>query len=202
MKKVRLGFTLVEVLVVMGLLSMTVGLVVSNYQRTSKRQAVDGAAQTLRQAFIDARSNALAGKKDEATCSVYNYALDGWWVNVNTTASPVTYSVYGSCGGLQFPSPVVEQSLPAGVTVTAGVSQILFRPLNRGTDLAASTNFVVSSSDGSYTFSVSPKGELVVPTTTPFVPPPTLPPGCLIHGDACYSPSQCCSNSCSGGSCQ
>lgn len=187
----RKGFTFVEILLVMSLIGLMAGGVLINYKQTTARQTIDVASQKLRQAYTSARANALSGKKDASICGTV--PLDGWIVNLNTAAAPVTYSVYGKCGAATFPNPAPVDSLPSGVTVTATDTQILFRPLNRGTDSTAVTTVSLVSAGGSSSFGISASGEMLEPTTTPAA--------CRGHGFSCYSGSQCCSGSCGSGSC-
>ena len=64
----RRGFTLIEILVAVGLLVLMVGMGSVSFQQANKRQQVDQTTERLRQAFRQAKSNALAGKKDCLAC--------------------------------------------------------------------------------------------------------------------------------------
>lgn len=187
----RKAFTFVEILVVMSLLGLLTGGVLVSYQRTSARQTIEMASQKLRQVYTSARANALSGKKDTAACGTV--PLDGWVVNLNAASAPVTYSVYGVCGATTFPNPAAVESLPAGVTVVTNDTQMMFRPLNRGTDSTVITTVTLTNVGGVSTFAISAAGELVEPTPTPMA--------CRGQGFTCYTGSQCCSGSCSSGSC-
>src|SRR3989344_337650 len=93
----RRGFTLIEILVAVGLLVLMVGMGSVSFQQANKRQQVDQTTERLRQAFRQAKSNALAGKKDCLACgaaalSTPPYAcgtgdapLEGWRVAVTAT---------------------------------------------------------------------------------------------------------------------
>lgn len=188
-KKIKSGFTIIEIIMVISLMAIMTGGVIVNYRQSSDRRALDNASQRLRQAFTTARANSLAGKKDHGICDASPPALlNGWVVNLNTTSNPRTVSVYGICGTRVFPNPAPVENLPAGINITATDTQILFKPLNLGTDSSGVTNISVSNGAGTVNFSLAASGELLEPTPTGS--------GCRGAGAACINNGLCCSGSC------
>lgn len=150
------GFTLIELVIAMTLIAIfaTFGLV--NFQKTTRTKQVENAAARLRQAYISARSSALAGKKNCRVCgaaAVSNYAcgtgdtpLLGWEVIVNTSAAAPTFTIQGVCGNGGDPSgsstrfsmdggvaTVRAESLPTNLTYSiSGPPTIVFRPSTGG----------------------------------------------------------------------
>lgn len=174
------GVTLIEIIIVMGLMALVTLAVVTNYSGSTRRQTVVGAAEEIRTAFFQARANAASGRKDCGTCGAAggvcgtgDSPLQGWEVNVSTTTNPVAYTVRGVCSPLPYPTGVPtpfltkSESLPTGVTVTVagGVMPVLFRPVGGGLypPLPAAGAMTLTFSDAygnSSTVSVNGAGEV------------------------------------------
>lgn len=141
------GFTLIEVLVAVGIMMvLTVGGVL-NMKAFNDRQQVAAAAGKLESGLKQARANALAGEKTSGCVGV----LDGW--RVVTAGSG--YTLEESCGGVNV-DPVVES---LGVTVTG--ADILYKPLGQGAVISTGT-IQVAKGLVIKTIAVGTNGEVVV----------------------------------------
>lgn len=143
------GFTLIELLVTMAVLLIVVSGVAYGFSGANKLQTRDAAAERLRQAMLQARSNAQAGKKDCQVCGAASgicgdgdVPLDGWEVDVTAGS----FSVYGVCGARTFSNHT--ESLPQGVTASLtgdNSTNLVFKPLG-GTNLTTTRTVAVSVS--------------------------------------------------------
>lgn len=140
MTTARSGFTLVEVLLVIAILSTLFGLSVVSYRNFQAGQAVVQAAETLRTNLRFAQSQALAGVKDCPRGGI----LRGWEI----VPSSNRYDLYILCydpdpappdnsdatlyRSIQLPQRVMMNVSPASL------GHILFQPVNR--DVLFSSN--------------------------------------------------------------
>jgi len=168
------GFSLAELLVSLGIVVLLAGAGIATTLRSNEQKKITEAAETVRQAVVQAKSMVAAGKKDCGLCGATggvcgngDNPLLGWRVAV--TVSPVTYELHGECATVAAPTPTPYYSsgvktLPTRVTLTpSGAVNILFYPLNKGTNLAAPTTFVFSSTMAGLTtkrFTISTQGEV------------------------------------------
>ena len=142
------AFTMVELLVVFALISILAGAGVGVSQQAGRRQRVLAAAENLAGALKTARANALAGKKDTATCG--SNFLDGWRVAVLTNG----YTLEGVCGAVFFSKTT---TYPMAVT-NSPTPTVLFKPLGLGATPA--TTITVSGSGVTQTVQVTGSGEV------------------------------------------
>lgn len=181
----RRAFTLVEILVTISLMVFFTTIGAANFQGANQRQAVDQAAERLRQAMFQAKSNAQSGKKDCLACGAVggvcgqgDKSLSGWQVLVGSN----DFTVQGVCQGTTFGSR--SETLQSKVSTVASIGSVLFRPLGQGTDLMSTASFGAKGDaiGISQTFTVSTSGEVspiayatLAPTNTPPVGPSATP---------------------------
>lgn len=165
------GFTLVEMLVVLGVISIVAGIGLANLRNRNKDERVVESAENLRQAFLQAKSQAQSGKKNCAACGAAggvcgagDSSLLGW--RVTLYAAPVSYEIKGECGNVLAPTPTPffpggVKYLPVGVTLTTGGGNtMVFRGGGLGTDLTAPMTVTVSASGITRAFTVQVNGEI------------------------------------------
>lgn len=181
------GFTLVEILVAMSLGLVIMGFGVSNFRDTIRRQTVEQTAEKINQVLQQARSNALAGRKDCSICrcgagpAPTNVPLIGWEVAFTSSS----YTLRGLCGtNPVLPTPFYTsgvQSVPAGVSMVSNPgTSVTFKPLGAGTNLASNFSSVVYQPGViAKAVLVTTGGDIVPPITTPIptgTPAPTVVP--------------------------
>lgn len=97
--KRRAGFTLVEMLVAITVLTTITGFGTANYLNFSERQTLTQAGQTLMNNLRYVQGKALSGEKDATICTVpvtlANIPLKGWCFSPGSGAKD--YSIYGAC---------------------------------------------------------------------------------------------------------
>jgi len=159
----KLGFTLIEVLIVMTIIGIIFGLGMAQYSKFNRSQIVVQAAQELKNNLRFAQNKAIAGEKDcsSAECGgadgicgtndVGEKTLEGWRVNYS---SGQNYQIYGSCDGETFRDRSID--LPSGVSPTP--FSILFKPLGRG--VVGATTITLSGFGETRRVSVSATGEI------------------------------------------
>ena len=167
------GFTLVEVLVAMVLGLVIMGFGASSFRNTVQRQPVVQSAEKVNQVLQQARSYALAGRKDCGICGCTGLLADrpliGWEVAMTSSS----YTLRGLCGTNPLaPTPFYTsgvQSLPTGVVMTTNPgTAVLFKPLGNGTNLNSDYS-VVATMPGvaAQIVSVSSGGDIKPPVWYP-----------------------------------
>lgn len=144
MKTAR-GYTLIELIIVILIMSLLVGVGVAGYRDFSRRQDVQNAGRTLIADLRIAQGAANSGEKP-AGCN----ALNGVVVDVTSATSytlcyacNVNYTGQ-RCSQLGF--TMKQVTTPGGTTLSVvGTQPVLFRVLGRGTNLTAVTTINVAS---------------------------------------------------------
>lgn len=143
----RKGFSLVEMIVAVGVLFAIVGLTVPAFMRNNRTQKVVAMRDKLKLTYIQARDNALSGKNE---CG--NLSFQGWRVVVSGGTSVIE----GICSSYANPYPSVNstfsshtENIPTGLTVSfLNLSNlgngVLFRPGGQGIfpSLTAANNVI------------------------------------------------------------
>lgn len=130
------GFTLVELLVTISIMTILFGIGISRYLDFNQSRRVKEAAQTLRADLRYARDRALAGEKVPG-CTT----LIGWYVVIY----PHSYVFGCRCANGDYPSKTI--SMPGEVTLAATpITSFVFRPLGLGADFGTATQAVIDVS--------------------------------------------------------
>lgn len=108
------GFTLIELMVVISIISALTGGGVASFAKFNQRETVRNAAQEVKSTLRLAQSKAMAGEK--GTICQPNQTLDGWCVDFSRN------KMYGHCGGIEEGAyqnfNFQDIKLPSGVTLT------------------------------------------------------------------------------------
>lgn len=160
------GFTLIELIVALGLFMLAIGGVLANYNGFHARQKVKQAALTFKEHLRFAQSQAISGKKpteDLVTCSGTN-TLDGHRVAFTNDR---TYVIVAVCSDNES-TDVQPYTLPAGITVSPE-TDITFRSLSGKLYIPADITYTLTGENASYNITVSSSGDI---TDSGFVPVP------------------------------
>jgi prepilin-type N-terminal cleavage/methylation domain-containing protein len=173
------GFTLLEILLSMSLITGMLGVVMVNYRQANNKQAVQGAINRFRQTVETAKSNAMNGKKDTNICGsgVSARPLDGWAVSFTANS----YSLFGVCDvpgrRVKFPAVVHAIVLPSGINIGSSSTlpqidaigrAVEFRPIGQGTNLVVpAVTFTISGTGGTGQVQVTRKGEISSTVVSP-----------------------------------
>jgi len=123
------AYTLIEILVSLTIIGLIFGVGYISFREFARRQALAGAARSLRGNLRLAQEQALAGKKPIG-CTV----LDGYRFS---TVSESVYSIMAGCSNGNFSIGKNSVSFPIGVTMNPVPGDILFKVLGQGTDLGS-----------------------------------------------------------------
>jgi type II secretory pathway pseudopilin PulG len=146
------GFTLLEVVVSVGVALALMGAIIVNYNGYNDRQTLKQVALTLKNNFRFLQTKALSGEKPTANCT----ELSGWTISFTSG----TYTMRATCTpeGAQGTSTTV--TLPTGVQFNPVPSSFTFRVLSRGTTLTAATDITLAGFNETYILQVSPGGDV------------------------------------------
>lgn len=137
---VKLGFTLIEVLVAMSLMMIILGVGAVAYRNVARKQALETAAAEVAQTLVQAQANALSGKK--INCAAQTLA--GWQVRF----SAGSYTLEEVCQNTNYLAKTIIYPTQIRGTTFPSPNPILFRGLSRGTNISASTTITLTSSQG------------------------------------------------------
>lgn len=151
------GFTLVELLIVLVIVSILFGIGYANYRDFSRRQSLVSAARQMEADARLAQEMALSGKKPAAGCVV----LDGYKFKLLSATNSYQISAY-----CQLDMDVVPKTLPAGITFTFTPpppdDSVIFKTLGHGTNLTANLAIILSLTNTNYqvVLTITPAGEI------------------------------------------
>ncbi len=128
-KNIEHAYTLIEILVSLTIVSLIFGVGYISFREFSRRQALAGAARSLRGDLRLAQEQALAGKKPIGCTVLGGYRF--------STASESVYSIMAGCSNGDFSIGKDSVSFPSGVAMSPIPGNILFKVLGQGTDLGS-----------------------------------------------------------------
>lgn len=143
----KLGFTIIELLVVISVLSILGILGFAAYRDFQQRQELRGAVKSVEADLLFARQKAFSGEKP-AGCTG---TLVGWRVNFQADS----YEVIADCASVDTTMKTVP--IGKGVTKTAGPTSVTFKALGQG---------IAETEDVTFTFTHSPTGRVANITVT------------------------------------
>lgn len=151
------GFTIIELVVVVGILAVVAGGVIANYNNFNESQRIRQAALTLKTNLRLAQTNAIAGNKPTApyTCAEL--------VSYVVAFSPTSYSIQAKCADPEsLQGGIVLTALPSGITLTTVplTAVIEFNVLDQGTSVPSDLSITLSGVVKSYTILVTPNGTI------------------------------------------
>jgi Tfp pilus assembly protein FimT len=146
------GFTLIEVVVSVGVALAIMGTIIVNYNGYNDRQTLKQAALTLKNNLRFTQTKALSGEKPTANCT----ELTGW--TMAFTAS--TYTLQAACTPEGLQGSATSVTLPDGVRFNPVPSPVTFKVLSRGTTVTTTTSLILSGFSRTYTLEVSPGGDI------------------------------------------
>lgn len=154
----KAGFTLVEILVVLGIMSGIILIGIVSYRDFNRRQQLVETAKSLQQDLQLAQQKALSGEKMGCPSAATNI-LVGYAV----TFALSSYSIVLDC--FTGSDPVIKTvPLPGDVTKTSGSSSITFKVLGQGTTdvIDSSVTLTQGSTGKSAVISVTRTGSISI----------------------------------------
>ncbi len=146
------GFTLIELVVTVGISLAITGGIIVNYNSYNQTQTLKQAALTLKNDFRFIQAKANTGEKP-AGCST----LTGW----DITFALGSYSYRANCNGTPTGTSTTI-TLPYGVTITTLPSEnpITLKVLAQGANLLSTTTITLTAASKSYSLQVTPGGDI------------------------------------------
>lgn len=132
------GYTLIELLIVITLISIVFFVGYAGFREFSRRQALGGVSKTIKADLRLAQQLASSGQKpDVGTCT----QLNGYSVLFLTNS----YSLTANCinGGVVSDNNFKTVTLPVGVTETNNLS-VQYKVLGQGTNLSADATLTLT----------------------------------------------------------
>lgn len=143
------GFTLIEILVAVGIAMLVVGGVIVNYNTYNDTQNLKQAAQTLKNNLRFAQAQALAGRKPTSGCTTL--------IGFTVTFASGSYTIQAQCTDGSA-GEAKTTTLPTGVSVSPAPSALTFQAV-RGS-IAAAATMTLTSATKSYIVTVSENGDI------------------------------------------
>lgn len=144
------GFTLLELVISIGIMMLLVGLGVASYLQFNERQQVVGSARELQALFRSAQTRARTGDVPPGCGTLSGYLVEG-------AAGSSQVLMYAVCSGGNILRSTL--TLIGGVTPVAGIN-MTFQTLKGGVTNAGVVTLRTPSLTYSYSFKVSQGGEI------------------------------------------
>lgn len=142
MKQNSNGYTLVELLVGLSIITITFSIGLVGYREFSRRQALTGISKQLKADLRLMQQLALTGQKpDDVSCNT----LDGY---LFSRVDSSTYRILIDCAGIATPYVYKEVDLGSDISLTSTNSTITFKVLGQGTDLNDDNTITLTHTSG------------------------------------------------------
>ncbi len=146
------GFTLIEVIVSIGISLLVVGAVIVNYNGYNDTQTLKQAALTLKNNLRFAQVKALAGEKPASNCTrLVGYEISFMAGGYTQQASCEPEGLSGEATTVTFPSSLQFNPVPSAFT---------FYVVSQGTNLASAVSLRLTGFGKTYIIQVSPGGDI------------------------------------------
>lgn len=151
-KRDLLGYTLIEILVVVSIMSILFTVGYANYRDFARRQALTASARQMKSNISLAREKAATGEKPEGCTTLLGY---------NIRFSEDGYSLEAVCSGTTISIKTVSLSSNVGSSVPS-TNPIFFKVLSKGTSLSEDATITLTQSESGKTENVviTPEGEV------------------------------------------
>lgn len=146
------GFTLVELLIVIAILSTILGLGIASYNGFNRRERLKQSALTLKSHLRFAQTKAMSAEKPGVGCSAF--------VGMEVTFISTTYTVSHQCSPEGVVGAPETFSLPSDITFSPVPSGITFLTSTNRTDSTTDQSITLVNGSQSYMIVVSSNGNV------------------------------------------
>lgn len=154
-KLLRDGFTLIEVLVSIGLIAIVTAVAIPNFRNFSSTQEIDTAASQLTNVFKTAQSSARSGIKCPS-----GQTATSWEVDLNISGSSDTYTLKSNCES--GPTPQTIYTSPFAQTPT---SSSTFQAVTDVCGIGVDAKIFFTNSQTTYQCGTNPAATGTIKTT-------------------------------------
>lgn len=152
MKKTALGYTLIELLIVITLVTLLFSLGMAQYNQFNRRQILVKARDELISNLRLAQGKSLAGEKPDACL---DEILTGHKLKFVNNQS---YKIVAVCNiEVDLKTDI---SLPAEVTKQSGPNEVFFKGLSQGTDIDGQAEIILAGFSETKTITITATGEI------------------------------------------
>lgn len=144
------GFTLIELIVTMGVALLLTGGIIAGYNTFSDTQKLKQAALTLENNLRLAENQASSATKPPTDCGVLR--------GIEVSFTDEDYTIQAMCEALA--GSLTHIDLPAGLNFNPIPSSLLFLILDQGVNIDAPQILTITSVSQNYRLKVSPTGEI------------------------------------------
>lgn len=137
------GFTLIEVIISTGIMTILMGLGFASFRDYQRRQELIAEGRTLENNLRLAQASAFSGQKPTLTPPSVCTSFDGMKFELT---SSTTYTIAYVCNGNQDEFNAVTYTLSPNMTIVgSGTSgSVIFKALGHGTDLVSGAKFTLT----------------------------------------------------------
>jgi prepilin-type N-terminal cleavage/methylation domain-containing protein len=148
------GFTLIELMVAVGVMLTVATSVIVNYNSYNSTQALKQAALTAKNNIRLIQTKAASGEKPPGVVCA---SLTGW--SMTYTATSYAYRPVCDDAPAGLPTTIAVSD---GITVSSlpAANPLIFYVLARGTNLQSATNIIFSGSGKEYVLQIQPNGDI------------------------------------------
>ncbi len=154
------GYTLIEILVGLAIVSLLFSFGYVSFRDFSRRQALSGSLKQIQGDLRLAQSSAAAGDKpDDCDLGI----LDSYSFKVNSSNE---YEIDANCTIADISTVIISKTVAVapGVSVSISSNPINFKILGQGTNIASGTNITItisqSGTNNQSIITVTPGGEI------------------------------------------
>jgi len=137
--KLNSGYTFIEILVALTIVSLIFGIGYVSFRDFSRRQALQGVVRSIRGDLRLAQEEAISGQKPlDIFCNSPN-TLSGYYFDLIT---PNNYRLVAQCSGGNVTSKDV--TVAADISIAVSQDPIVFKVLGQGTNVPQATPAVIT----------------------------------------------------------
>src|SRR3989344_1318041 len=130
------GYTLIELLVGMTIITVVFTVGIAGFRSFSRRQALTGVVKSVISDLRSSQQFALTGQKPTGNCPL----LNGYSFKITSSA---TYQILANCD----PDIITKTvNLPSGISISPNLSTVQFKVLGQGTNLTESLVLTLTNS--------------------------------------------------------
>lgn len=155
----RKGFTLIEVLIVMGITGLLLAMIVAGQREFARRKVAENTAMTVVAKLRQAQTLSTSGVKPDYTVCGSSHIFEGYEVRFTADGFNVRATCYD--GITRNEKITQEYDYPTDVTITDFPSSpLIFKPVGQGTNLSGSETIGICAFGYGQEVVITPQGDI------------------------------------------